>query len=283
MGDVRLTEDVFANAFGGINETYVAVSDRNGRRVRGARSEMGVPGASHPRHVTTDVERSDEHGARHAIHNAISPCDSDAAPGKRQSSTSNPPGRASAGRKVNAVDVEGHCTDASTSSGQKHRETRDVTRPAAINTVAANTSASTVHARSNVTVRGRANNQISGGSFSATTQQSEDFPENGWPLFQQGNQVPDSASTIGGLGFDEELSQATRRVKQLHISNRRGQALQLDRSQRPTHGMLDGAESLIDFGIKSADSVVGTPKAGQVGDLHLKDVESLIDYEVEEA
>lgn len=283
MGGVKLTEKVFETAFGGINETYVAVSDRNGRRVRGARSEMSVHGAAYPRHVTTELEHSRENGARHTKHNASSPCESAAAPGKHQSSTSNPQGRASTGRRVNAIDVEGHCTDANISRGQQNQGKREATRPMEIDTVVANTSASTVHARSDMTVRGRASNQVSGGAFSATTQQSEDVPESRWPLSQQGNQAPDSASTIGGLGFDEELSQATRRVKQLQMSTDGSQALQLDRAQRPTHGMLDGAESLIDFGTKSAVSVIGTPKAGQVGDLHLKEVESLIDYEIDEA
>lgn len=284
MGDVRLTEDVFENAFGGINETYVAVSDRDGRRVRGARSDMGVPVASYPRHVTYDLEHLDRHGAPPANHTASSPCESDRAPGKDQSSISiNRSGRASAGRMVNGIEVEGDYTGANTSRGQRNWETMAVTRPRVIDIVVANTSASTVDVRSNETVRGRANSQVSGGAFSATMQQSEDVPENKWPLFQQGNPVPGSASAIGGLGFDEELSQATRRVKQLQMSNDRCQALQLDRSQRHNHGMLDAAESLIDFGIKSADSVVGTPKVGQISDLHLKKVESLIDYELDEA
>lgn len=274
MGDVRLTEDVFQSAFGGINETYVAVSGRNGRRVREAASELGVPKAADPRHVMTDVEYSSDHGARDVKHNDSSRCENDVAPGKHQSSI---------GRRVNTVGAGRSHTESHSPGGHRKWETQEATCPTAINTVVADTSAASAHAGSNVNIKGHTNNQVRGGPFYATKQQSEDVSENGWTLSQQGHQVPDSApSTIGGLGFDEELSQATRRVKQLHMSNDRSQPLQLNRSQRTDQAMLDGEESLIDFGIKSTDSAVCTPKVGQVGGLQLK-VESLIDFEIDQA
>lgn len=286
MGDVRLTNDIFQTAFGGINETYLAVSDRNGRRVRRATSEMRVPAADYPRLSTTGLRNSDEHGAPYVNQVASSPCKSDTAQGKDWSPNgSDPQGRPSTSRRVNLLDAEGR-VDADATGGRPIWETRKATHPATINTFAANVSAGTVSARSNVNVGSRARQQVGGGAYTTTTpttQHSENGPEMEWPLLLQDTQVPDSASIIGGLGFDEELSQATRRVKQLQVNTDRDQLLQLNRSHRVHREMLDGAESLIDFGTKSAIPVVGRPASGQVCGPHLKKADSLIDYESDEA
>lgn len=286
MGDVRLSEDMFRTAFGGINETYFAVSDRNGRRVRGATGEMGILEAEFPRLLTSGIADSEQHSAPHANSTATSPRKSDTAQGKDRSlSGRNLQVQASTGRRLNPIDVESQ-TDADAMGGRRNRETRKANHPTTINTVVANANASTVRARYNVDVRGRTSQQVGGGAYSTTmptAQQSGNGPEMGWSLLLQDTHVPDSASIIGGLGFDEELSQATRRVKQLQMTTDRNQALQRDRSYKHHHEMLDGAESLIDFGVKSADPVVGRPAGGQVCDLPLKKAESLIDYDFDKA
>lgn len=172
VAKVGITTTTLQDAFGGIQETYIAVSDQDGRRVQGSKKD-------------TDIRKE--------------AC-------LRQQMT--------------------------TVSSQQASRTNEASRPASINMVTANASAVTNRA---------------------------------------GHNIPDTASIIGGIGFDEELSQAMRHVEQLRLTNTRKQASRL---HNPIQKSVGGAELLIDFENNTTISLPGKPEQGEN-----KSAELLIDFE----
>lgn len=180
MGDVKLTHETFKKAFGGINETYIAVSDHDGRRIQGVTGNTRIREETHLRkQMMTDTSDLDGHGER-------------------------------------------------------------LTRLPTNNT------------SQNGTPRARKTLQLhlqeAGGSAATLS-----------PLLQQ-EHMPDSASIVGGLGFDEELFQAVRRAERLQVVEVRQAAPKSGRLQDRVKDLMDSGEPLINFGNDVALSIPEKPE-----------------------
>lgn len=268
MGDIRLTKDTFQTAFGGIKETYIAVSDRGGRRVQAVgnttdmredtRLKQKVPATD--RSTGTDSSRTSQHV------NGSSTDGEARVPGQTFNGRAPNSGRSTI-RGGNQNFRGSPRAIGGSHGGLQGSRSSEAPRPASINITVANASAATIRAQSN--------RQANGGDFQTVRppiQQNGNGATTSWPVNQEAEN-PDSASLSGELGFDEELCQAIRRAEQSGIINTRQTSPRIKRCQDPVQNLTDGTESLINFG---NNSVVSVPR--KLCNDEVKNAESLINF-----
>ncbi|KAJ4385997.1 hypothetical protein N0V93_008888 [Gnomoniopsis smithogilvyi] len=283
MGDVKLTMDTFKRAFGGIKETYVAISEQDGRRVQGVPTNAEVREEAPLRRMKTDTSRSNGSGVARTRRPVNKPWENGKAclqvSNSNDSISDSHTAKGHGGKDLGRQSQHPNVTLVGRRQGSSMKET---SCPEPIDTFIAIANNVTVRAR----CRPHGNNPTNGRHIGVhhTTrpwiEHAGGSPAKLSPTLQQ-DDIPDSASVVGGLGFNEELSQAIRRAGQLQTAKVRHAPSNAGRFQLPGHDSIRGEESLIDFADNGTTSTSGKPQDGQ--DCQSQKYESLIDLELDQA
>lgn len=283
MGHVKVTKDTLETAFGGIKETYIAVSDQNGRRVQKISKNTDVREEARLRklmaadggHLSGSDGRPGRQPAGTTLKNAMARTqDPSTNGGASIGHTSTSPGGRDVvhgGRRPNGGFI----------GGRQGSNMREISDPATINTFAARPSAATAHVRYPGRENIRTNRQSTGESPQRIQSDDQSLEESAATLSTMLAQddVPNSVSGVGGLGFDEELSQAIRRVGHLRMEGVRQTLPHTGWFQTSDEDLMDSWKPLIDFGNNGTTSMVDKPEATPA--CQVEKSESLINFELE--
>ncbi|KAJ4419792.1 hypothetical protein N0V82_004727 [Gnomoniopsis sp. IMI 355080] len=260
MGHVKLTKDTLETAFGGIKETYIAVSDQNGRRVQEVSKNTDFREEARLRkQMAADDGLFSGFDGRPSRQPAKIPMTK--ATARAQDLSTNGVAlnsHTSTSRGGRNIVREGWRSNGGSIGSRQGSQMREIPRPATINAFAAKSSAAPARVRHRGRSNARSNGQpigVSTRTIQSDIRQVGDSGTSSSIMLQQ-DDVPNSASAVGGLGFDEELSQAIRRVGQLEMEKGRHPSPQIGWSQTPDEDLMDSGEPLIDFGNNDATSMV---------------------------
>lgn len=271
MAADEVTKATLPSALDSIQETYIAVSDQDGRRVPGRRKNMDG---------SKDIRRRQQISDSGLSHGSIVIHTSPPVNGHSQRRAGllqdqSPNRRAPKEGTLNSRSgqhngLRRQHTDRGTRGGHQKSITRGISRmPLTDNALALNAENVTTLAYSKY-LDSSTIGQASGRAFltvGMSRRQDDDSAALLSPNFQQ-NSVQDSASIIGGLGFEEELSQALRRCEKPCETRAQQQAApraRIEQSPTPVHDLGDGGELLISFGTNGPVSVSAEPETSSNG------------------
>lgn len=283
MGDANVTEVSLRRAFENIQETYIEVSETNGRRITGARQTTDIRLESRLRQEAAAAQNVGLREVPSTISGAVVSGDlrnlpsrpapshnggarggSAANRGRRNGSVSSNASQVRAGyttvarSQQNSIGANGRGWDqmgrgGARSSAQGIRSAVVASpqgRPVPINTQTANRNAATSRARPTRPTNGHANGNGNGGTncgaFQAvrtTAPQVHEVPATSPEYLQDKN--PDSASMVGVMGFDNEMNEA---IQGQPMLTRQGQQSQPPSRIQRQRVQPAQAESLINFG-----------------------------------